>query len=172
MKKNYLSDILLNVVVCILGVLLIIWSDNITNIASILLGTVAVFYGIIGIVNYFRSKNRLFSDTLRLIYGIIVMIVGFILIFRVDFLKELISFVVGIYIVIASIIQLQEVLMVKNSTNTKMTSGIVLSFISLLVGILCIIGKFLIPDIIIMFIGIMLVIYSICNTVNLFIIRK
>ena len=147
-------------------------ADKVTNIVSIFLGILAILYSIIVFVNYFRNNSKLMNDRLSFIYGIIILVIGFVLIFRVDFLKELISFVIGIYVILTSILKLHESIVLSKNSNTKMTSAIVLAIIGIFLGILCIVGKLLFPDIIIKYIGIMLILYSIISIVNTVIIGR
>lgn len=172
MNKKNLSAILFNFGVLLVGICLILWAEKVTNFVSISLGCLICLYGIITIVSYFKVKDKLFNDTLHFIYGIFILVIGSVLIFRVDFLKELISFIVGIYIVLASIIKLYDVIITRKNNSVKLTGSLVLSIIGLLIGLLCIAGKFLIPDIILKFIGYMLVVYSLIDTSNLIIIGK
>lgn len=172
MNKKNLSAILFNFGVLLVGICLILWADKVTNLVSIALGCLICLYGIINIVSYFKVKDKLFSDTVHFIYGIFILVFGFVLIFRVDFLKELISFIVGIYITLASIIKLYDVIITRKNNSIKLTGSLILSIIGLLIGLLCIAGKFLIPDIILKFIGYMLVVYSLIDTSNLIIIGK
>lgn len=172
MKKNFWSEALMLLCVLALGICLTIWADKVTTLASIMLGCLAVIYGISAFVSYFRNQDRIMNDRVQFIFGIIVLVIGFTLIFKVDFLKGLISFVVGIYIFLSSILRLQECLDIKKALNVKMTSAIVLSILGILVGILCIAGKFLVPDMIVTYIGIMLIIYSIISFAELIIIKR
>lgn len=172
MDKKKISNILFNLVVLVVGICLILWADKVTNVVSIALGCLICLYGIISIVSYFKVKDKVFNDTVHFVFGIFVLVLGFVLIFRVNFLKELISFIVGIYITLASIIKLYDYMVTKKKTEKKLTSSLVLSLVGLLVGILCIVGKFLLPDIILVFIGYMLVVYSLVDTANMIILGK
>ncbi len=172
MKKDFWSEALMLLCVLILGVCLTVWADKVTTLVSILLGCLAVIYGISAFISYFRNQDRIMNDRMQFIFGIIVLVIGFTLIFKVDFLKGLISFVVGIYILLSSILRLQECLDIKKTLNVKMTSAIVLSILGILVGILCIAGKFLVPDMIVTYIGVMLIIYSVISFVELIIIKR
>lgn len=172
MKNKKISDVVLIICMLILGLLLIVWADKVTNIFSITLGILAIVYGIISFVNYFKIKDKTFGNMLTFVYGIFILVLGFILVFRVDFLKELISFIIGIYILLSSLLKLHEVLLLQKNDNIKLTSSIVIVLIGVLLGILCILGKFLIPDMIVTFIGIILVIYSIMFIVNMVLLKR
>ena len=172
MKKEIWSDIVLYVGIFVLGVCLTLWADKVTNLASIALGCIALLYAATLFTNYFKDKDKSTSDNLQLIYAIVMLVLGGILIFRVGFLKELISFIVGIYILISSVIRLNETIKVGKSTNTKLTGATVLACIGIFIGIMCIVGKYLLPDLIITYIGILLIIYSVISISNLVMIRR
>jgi len=171
MKDKKISDFVLIIGMFFLGILLTIWADKVTNIFSILLGILAIIYGIMTFISYFKNKDKTFGDMLSFIYGIVILVIGFILIFRVDFLKELISFVVGIYIVLTSLLKLHEILILQKNTNVRLTSSVVIALLGVLLGVLCICGKFLIPDMIVSFIGIILVIYSVMYILNIVLLK-
>lgn len=172
MKKGFLSEALMLLCVLILGVCLTIWADKVTSLVSILLGCLALVYGISAMVSYFKNEDKIIYDRMQFIFGIIVLFVGLVLIFKVNFLKELVSFVIGMYIFVSSLLRLQECMIITKNSNIKMMPAIILSIVGILIGLLCIIGKFLVPDMIVTYIGIMLIIYSIVDFIELIIIRR
>ena len=172
MKKDFLSEALMLMCVLILGVCLTIWADKVTTLVSILLGCLAVIYGISAFISYFNNQDRIVHDRMQFIFGIVVLVIGFVLIFKVDFLKELVSFVIGIYITLSSILRLQECINVGKNLKVKMTGAIVLSILGIIIGVLCVAGKFLFPDVIVKFIGIMLIVYSVISFIELIIVKR
>ncbi len=172
MKKAILAEVLMLICTLILGVCLLLWADKVTTVISILLGCIAVFYGIAAFINYLSNQDKIMADRMQFILGIVVLVIGFILIFKVDFLKELVSFIIGIYILLSSIIKLRECLNLKKELKVKMTGALVLSIIGILIGIMCIVGKFIISDIIVKYIGIMLIIYSVISFIQLILVKR
>ena len=172
MKDKKISDIVLAFCLFVFGIFLVIWAERITKIVSILLGIVGILYAIMMFINYFKKNDKTFGNTLNFIYGIFILVIGCILIFRVDFLKELISFIIGIYIVLSSTLKLHEILVLQKKDNIKLNSSIIMTLILILLGILCILGKFLIPDLIVRVMGIILVIYSIMVIVNTIMLKR
>ena len=172
MKKEFWSEALMLGCTLIVGVCLMIWADKVTTLVSILLGCLAILYGIIAFINYFTNKDRIIHDRMQFIFGIVVLVIGFVLIFKVDFLKELISFIIGIYIVLSSILRLQESINVGKALNEKMNGAIILSILGIVIGIMCIVGKFIVTDMIVKYIGIMLIIYSIISFIELIMIKR
>ena len=101
-----------------------------------------------------------------------ILVIGCILIFRVNFLKELISFIVGIYIVLSSTMKLHEILTLQKKDNVNMKKPLIITLILIFLGLLCILGKFLIPDLMVRVMGVILVIYSIMMIVNAKMVKK
>ncbi len=104
MKKKIFNGIILYVCMFIVGICLLVWADKVTNFVSIVLGSLAILYGVGIFVSYFKNNYRSFSDNLYFVYSIVIAILGFVMVFRVDFLKELISFIIGIYIILSSVL--------------------------------------------------------------------
>ena len=172
MKDKKVSEIVLAICLLVFGMFLIIWAERITKIVSIMLGIVGILYAIMLFVNYFKKNDKTFGNTLNFIYGIFILVIGCILIFRVNFLKELISFIVGIYIVLSSTMKLHEILTLQKKDNVSMKKPLIITLILIFLGLLCILGKFLIPDLMVRVMGVILVIYSIMMIVNAKMVKK
>ena len=172
MKKNVLSEVLMYLCILALGISLTIWADKVTSIVSIILGILAILYAITKFVNYFNNKERVTADNLSLVYAVVILVVGLILIIKVNFLKELISLIIGIYILLSSILKLSESINIGKTTGAKLNGPTILSLIGILIGILCIAGKFILPDVIVTYIGIMLILYSIISIAELILVNK
>ena len=87
MKKEFWSEVLMIICTLILGVCLAMWADKVTTAISILLGCIAVFYGIAAFINYLSNQDKIAADRMQFIFGIVVLVIGFVLIFKVNFLN-------------------------------------------------------------------------------------
>ncbi|MBR1414042.1 MAG: DUF308 domain-containing protein [Bacilli bacterium] len=172
MKKNIISSLLILIALFIFGLSLVIWAENVTNIVSIVFGCITIIYGLAILIDYIRKDIKTLNDNLKLIFGIITIVLGGILVFKTDFLKELISFIIGIYVVLTSLLKLQETMNVQKSLGIKLTKNIIISVVEIIIGVLCIFGKFIVPDFFVKFIGIMLMIYSVLGIYNQIVISK
>lgn len=157
--------ILADIVFFIVGLCLYLWAQEITNLVSIVVGVVLILYGLWMTIYYFRDKDKNAISNFKLVYGIGALVFGIILVTKTSFLKELISFVIGIYIVLASIFKMQEALSLKD-IYIGYKKPLILSIIGLVIGILCIVGKFIVPDVVNMIIGLVLMIYSILDIIS------
>ena len=139
MKKK-ISDILLSLLLFIIGICLLFWSDEVIKAVSILLGSLFILYGVMTIIKYFKTEPR---SVLLISIGIISIVIGIILLFRKNIITETISFIVGIFIIISSIGSLTNAIEQK-SKNYMI--GIGLSVTGIIIGVLCVLGKILIPN--------------------------
>ena len=164
--KEKITDIIMAILVILFGLFLVIWADEVTNAMSIVIGILIILYGIRKIYEYFTFK----VDTGNIIIGIISIVFGLFLTINLSFIKELISFIIGIYILLISINSLITIL--KLNSVAKYNKSIILTVIGIIIGFLCIIGKFIIPDLFLRFTGIMIIGFGIINILNTIMVDK
>ncbi len=166
MKKNLISEIIISICLFVVGLCMLLWADETINFVTLSFGCIMILYGIFHGIIYLKSEDR---SSLDVFYSIIGITLGIILISRPSIVSEIISYVIGIYVLITSIYSLLTTLKYKEDTS-KMPLW--LSIVGVIIGILCIIGKLLIPSIVLQFIGVMLLIYSIVNIINMIMIYE
>ena len=161
MKNNKRNEIIVSVLLFIIGTIIFIWANKVTNTISLIIGILLIVFGILRGVNFFISKN---NNTISLLAAIIILVMGIVLILRPSIISEIISFVVGIYILLSSLSNLNITLNNKRSNNYHL--NLILAIIGIILGILCILGKILIPDLILRYLGLMLMIYSVISAIG------
>ncbi|MBR4671958.1 MAG: DUF308 domain-containing protein [Bacilli bacterium] len=160
--KDKFSKILLSLGTLVIGICLLLWADKVTTTAAMLFGICLLLYGLVnGLTVYKKEPN----NTGKLICQILIGIVGIVLIIKPNIISEIISFVIGIYIMFSSLVSLKSVLDNKSSKKYKM--GLILSVSGIVIGFLCILGKLLIPNLILRFLGAALIIYSLIAIINI-----
>ena len=170
-NKAFLALSLIDVIMLVLGITLIIWADTVVNGISIVIGSIFILYATYNFIAYFRSDKKS-ADIAKLIAGIAMIIAGGFLIVQTNFIKEIISFIVGIFIIFESMVKLQDSLKLRKINKEAAKMPLILSAISLACGVLCIFGKILIPDIFLQILGVMLIIFSFVDICGLLTIRK
>ena len=170
-SKTFLAPVLVDIIMLALGISLLIWADEIVNGISVAIGGLFILYAAYNFIAFYRS-DRKGSDSTKLIAGIAMVIAGIFLITQTSFIKDIISFIVGIFIIFESMIRLQDSLKLRNLSKEAAKIPLISSCISLVCGILCILGKILIPDIFLQILGVMLIIFSFADIFGLFTIRK
>ena len=132
------------------------------------IGVALIVMGLINAVSYFKETK----SSASLILGTVEMAIGIFLIVKSSFLKEFISFIIGVYILLSSIAKLVEAIDIQKETGYSQKRSIILSAIGMGIAILCGIGKIIVPDMFLKLIGLLILIYGIINIVNLFILNK
>ncbi len=162
--NEFILPLLINVALLALGVCLLIWADKVTSAISISIGIIFTIYSLYDFIDYIRTPKDLQKFS-TIITGIALIIAGVFLMIQTDFIKDSISFIVGTFIVIISLIRLQDA--VKLRTLGAMSHmSIILPLISLVAGIFCIVGKIIIADVFIQILGAMLVVFAVSNIAN------
>lgn len=170
-NKAFLALSLIDVIMLVLGTTLLIWADKVVNGISIVIGSIFILYAAYNFIAYFRSDKKS-ADIAKLIAGIAMVIAGGFLIMQTNFIKEIISFIVGIFIIFESMVKLQDSLKLRKINKEAAKMPLILSAVSLACGVLCIFGKILIPDIFLQILGVMLIIFSFADICGLLTIRK
>lgn len=160
--KTFSMPISINVILLALGICLLIWADKVTDLISIGIGVIFLVYAAFNFIAWARIENRNLGDNAKLITAIAVAVAGAFLIIEKDFLKELISIVIGIFLLIESIFRLQDALNSK-SYNPNYKNSLILAIIGVSCGALCIFGKIVIPDLMIQILGVLLIIFAVVD---------
>ncbi len=160
--RKFSMPIYMNVVLLALGIALVIWADKVTSLISIIIGATFLALAAYNLIAYLRVENRDAKEFPKLVTAIALGIAGGFLIIQNGLIKEVISIVVGIFLLVESIFRLQDALESKKS-NPNYKNPLILSVIGIALGMLCIFGKVIIPDLMLQVFGIILIIFSIVD---------
>ena len=170
MKKEKISEIASVLALFAVGVLLAIFADEILDWISVILGALAIAYSVITLLSYIKMKQKERHESTLLII-VLAAASGIVLISKSGFIREMISFVIGVYIIITSALQLSMILDFRRLTGTK-TRSIILPVVGIIIGALCISGDILIPDELTRLTGVFLAIYSVVYLIGMVMISK
>ena len=154
--------ILANLTLLVLGICMILWHGTIIDIISKVIGVIFIIYALYCFIAYIRIEEKRNSDLPTLISGIALTIVGIFFFTQSDLISQFISFVVGAFVTIISLLHLQDVLATK-AVNRHYKASLILSLIGLLAGLACIFGKILIPDSFVIIMGVALTVFSVAD---------
>ena len=157
--KTFSMPVSINVILLALGICLLIWADKVTSLISIAIGALFLVYAAYNFIAWYRVENRNMGDNAKLITAIALGVSGAFLIIEKDFLKELISIVLGIFLLVESIFRLQDALNSKKF-NPNYKNALILAIIGVVCGALCIFGKIIVPDLVVQVIGVLLIIFA------------
>ena len=157
--------ILADVALLILGISMVCWADTIIDVISKVIGVIFIVYALYCFIAYIRVEEKRNSDLPMLISGIALTIVGFFFFTQSGLISRFVSFVVGAFVTIISIIHLQNVLATK-AINKNFKISLAFTLVSLLAGIACIFGKVLLPESFVLVMGIALIIFAASDLVG------
>ena len=100
---------------------------------------------------------------MNLVSGIISIVIGVVLLLKPTIIADTLSFVIGILIIIICIGSISNALEVKGASY-KISIGLAIT--GIVIGILCVVGKIFIPNIILEFVGVLLIIFSVTGIIN------
>ena len=160
--KTFSMPVSINVILLALGICLLIWADKVTSLISIAIGALFLVYAAYNFIAWYRVENRNMGDNAKLITAIALGVSGAFLIIEKDFLKELISIVLGIFLLIESIFRLQDALNSKKF-NPNYKNALILAIIGVVCGALCIFGRIIVPDLVVQVIGVLLIIFAVSD---------
>lgn len=171
-KKLSKISMFTSIAFILVGLFLIIKPETTLSIISYILGLIILVNGIMNLIRYFmnQTKGNLFD--FGLITGVFLVIIAVIFISNPEFIASIIPLILGIWIFTNGIIKIQFSLNLKNYPNSKWTSSLVISIVSVIFGLFLIFNPFKGAVVFTKSIGIFLVIYAVLDLIGTRTIRK
>ena len=169
-QESSLDKIVSSIALLCVGVCFVVWADKVTEWIAILFGVFALIFAIVKIVQFFRTDPEK-RTTLQLFYVILSAAAGVLLVSRANFIKEAISFVVGVYIILTCAVQSLNIASLRRHTGL-MVGSYVWPVIGIIVGSFCVGGQFIIPDELARLTGAVLIIYAIVYLTGFAVVRS
>lgn len=174
-RNSTLINIVISVVFLALGVFMVINPELFTKIMFIVMGVTLLILGVLSLVRFFVVKEKSVIEYLLMLFGILALAGGVLFLFRLDFIINIVSVLLGVYILFTAVTSLTQLISFKRSGGTGILIPIILSILGIAAGILCILGFLIFPDVITFFTGLMLIIYEVIGiavTVYFAVIKK
>lgn len=162
------SLLITDIIFALLGFIMIIVPEFISNSICYLIGTLLIIFGALKIANYVDvGKKGTLTNTLMII-GVVSLVLGLMVIIKSEVFASIIPFILGIYVVIVSISKIQQALEFKNHHYSKWVSALISALILLLLGIIIILNPFSTLTLAIRIVGIVFMISFIYDAFNLY----
>ena len=172
MKKFFRSSILTSLVLVILGILLVTFSDETIIAISYFIGGVLVLIGVVGIIDYIRKIKTNYKSELDLIYGIVTIILGVLIITHPKSIATIINYVLGVIIIINSASKFNYSLQLKNNSNNIWKTTMLVSILTAICGIVLIFNPFKGATTIVIIIGIIIIVYGVLDIISTLFIKR
>lgn len=171
LKKVINSSIGISCLFMILGIVMILFPKTSLNVLSISISLLLILNGIYLIILEIKMRDRWMPvDTL--LVGILAILFGIIMFIYPEMLQVIIPVVLGTWFILTSIFKIRLALFLRNIENTPWVLTLVMSILSILCGAILIIDPITSSITITLFSGIMIIIYSISDIIDMIVFKK
>lgn len=132
---------------------------------------VGAFLLLLAALAFYKHYKMQKSFTFDLVYAIVCAVMAFILFIRNDIVAGLIPVVLGLVMILNSLFKIQYIFELKKSGMDKWWISLVLALLKVGMGILLIVNPFAGKDMLATAIGITIIIFAICDLVDLIFIK-
>ena len=169
-KKIGWTSILTSLCFAILGLVVAYYPNTTFKVISNVLGAILIAYGVIKIIEYFKMKDISSMYSAELSFGVIAALLGIVVIVCSDMIEAMIRILIGIWIIYSGIMRIGLAVKLQkfDSNNRVWIAGLVIALIMLFCGIYIITN----PGAIMMYIGIIMVVYAIMDIIEEFIFMR
>ena len=164
-KRSSWTDIVISLVFILLGVLLVAKPTQTVGAISIILGVLFIAMGALKLIEYYTSKTK--EDWL-LTVALVSVIFGIIVLFASDSILAFFRVILGIWIIVTGIIDLQTVLVWKQVKSPYWTVSLLLTILMIFAGIVILINQ----QIVLTAVGVIIIIYGIFDIIDRIIFMK
>lgn len=142
MKKYAKNSLAISILLIILALFLIFKPMQSLNFIMILLGIILTLNGIIHSISYFSTPNEYKMLSFELVQGVICVVLGLVFIFNPSLINSFLTYIIGAWILIESVIKIQMALNLKSMQNSNWMITMLLGLLTLALAIVIIINPF------------------------------
>lgn len=154
--------ILSSVILCITGLVFMIFSGTVVNMIGWVLGGIFCVVGLIYLIGYIRRQMFLSE----LLFSIISLVAGILLLIHPGWIMSILSIIVGVYILIEGVLKLKIAIDAKKQQARGWWGLLVIALISIGISIVLIVNPFGISKIFIFLLGVALLLNGIENIIH------
>lgn len=172
MKSLVKSSYITSSILILLGLVLVVKSEETLKVISYLVGGVLITLGIVAFIKFFKNSEKNMPDNFDIIYGIVTIVFGIFIIINPKLVASIIPFVLGAWILFKSAFKVAYGFELKGKNNPIWKTTLITSGISALVGIIILFNPFKTASIVFMLIGIALIAYGIMDIISTYQLKK
>lgn len=159
LKRSSWTDIVISLIFILFGALLVARPDETIGAISIILGIVFIAMGVLKLVEYYTSDTR---EDYLLFMALVIVIFGVIVLFASDAILSLFRIILGIWIVVTGIMDLQTILVWKQTKSPYWVIALLFSILMMFAGLMILVNK----NIVLTTIGIIVIIYAVLDIID------
>lgn len=159
---NYIKSLKVNyslsAVICvILGIVLLVWPGQSTQVVCMVLGIVLGGFGLIQIILYLATKEKTMISHSMMMLGVVLVVIGGWIVLKPETIIKAIPMIVGILIVIHGLHNAVQAIDLKKMQYDNWWVALLLSLLTVALGVVLICNPFTIVDTVVRIIGAFLV---------------
>lgn len=159
LKRSSWTDIVISIIFVLFGALLIAKPYETIGAISIILGVVFISMGVLKLVEYYTSETK---EDYLLTMALISVIFGIVILFASEAVLSLFRIILGIWIIVAGVMDLQTILIWKQVKSPYWTAALLFSLLMIIAGIVILVSK----NILLTTLGILIIVYGILDIVD------
>lgn len=159
---NYIKSLKVNyslsAVICvILGIVLLVWPGQSTQVVCMVLGIVLGGFGLIQIILYLATKEKTMVSHSMMMLGVVLAVIGGWIVLKPETIIKAVPMIVGILIVIHGLHNAVQAIDLKKMQYDNWWVALLLSLLTVALGVVLICNPFTIVDTVVRIIGAFLV---------------
>lgn len=159
---NYIKSLKVNyslsAVICvILGIVLLVWPGQSTQVVCMVLGIVLGGFGLIQIILYLATKEKTMVSHSMMMLGVVLAVIGGWIVLKPETIIKAVPMIVGILIVIHGFHNAVQAIDLKKMQYDNWWVALLLSLLTVALGVVLICNPFIIVDTVVRIIGAFLV---------------
>lgn len=159
---NYIKSLKVNyslsAVICvILGIVLLVWPGQSTQVVCMVLGIVLGGFGLIQIILYLATKEKTMVSHSMMMLGVVLAVIGGWIVLKPETIIKAVPMIVGILIVIHGFHNAVQAIDLKKMQYDNWWVALLLSLLTVALGVVLICNPFTIVDAVVRIIGAFLV---------------
>lgn len=159
---NYIKSLKVNyslsAVICvILGIVLLVWPGQSTQVVCMVLGIVLGGFGLIQIILYLATKEKTMVSHSMMMLGVVLAVIGGWIVLKPETIIKAVPMIVGILIVIHGFHNAVQAIGLKKMQYDNWWVALLLSLLTVALGVVLICNPFTIVDTVVRIIGAFLV---------------
>lgn len=159
LRRSSWTDIVISIIFVLFGALFVIKPNETVGAISIVLGVVFIAMGVLKLIEYYTSETK---EDYLLTMALIMVIFGVIILFASNVILSLFRVILGMWIIITAVMDLQTVLAWKQVKSPYWTVSLVLTMLMVLAGIIILVKQ----NIVITAVGAIIIVYGILDIID------
>ncbi len=142
LKKIKWNVIISSVIYVALGVILLLWPEEMAKNICYVIGVIAIAVGIVNLIDYIRKDYSVDAYRYNLVYGLVCILFGVFVFVKVDTVVSIIPFLLGFAVTISGLLKFQNAVDLVRMKYSGWGIVMIVSVLNIAFGIVLIMNPF------------------------------